>query len=260
MAETRDIQRPLELSPELLQRIREAERVVVFTGAGVSKESGLSTFRDEDGLWARFRPEEIATPEAFARRPAHVWRWYGERWLQMARAQPNPGHYAIARMDRLFPSVVVVTQNVDGLHARAGSGDILELHGTLTAARCHRCHRRMEMERAWEEHSESPPECECGGLYRPAVVWFGEMLPQEALGRAFREAEECELFLSVGTAAEVFPAAGLIDVAYRAGAPVIEVNPEATAFSQLASLTLRQPAGAVLPALVEAFERCRPRA
>lgn len=247
----------MELSPELEQRIRDAERVVVFTGAGVSKESGLDTFRDQDGVWARFRPEDLATPEAFARRPARVWRWYGHRWEQMVAAGPNAAHEAIAGLERVFPTVLVVTQNVDGLHLRAGSADVVELHGTLAAVHCHRCGRDMEMERAWGEHPEEPPVCECGGLYRPSVVWFGEMLPREALERAFREAERCELLLSVGTSAQVFPAAGLIEVAYRAGATVIEVNPERTGFSRLASLELRQPAGAALPVLLEAFERCR---
>jgi len=247
----------MELSPELEQRIRDAERVVVFTGAGVSKESGLDTFRDQDGVWARVRPEDLATPEAFERRPARVWRWYGHRWEQMAAAGPNPAHVAIAGLERVFPTVLVVTQNVDGLHLRAGSADVVELHGTLAAVHCHRCGRDMEMERAWGEHPDEPPVCGCGGLYRPSVVWFGEMLPHAALERAFREAERCELLLSVGTSAQVFPAAGLIEVAYRAGATVIEVNPESTGFSHLASLELRQPAGAALPVLLEAFERCR---
>lgn len=247
----------MELSPEIEERIRDAERVVVFTGAGVSKESGLDTFRDEDGVWARARPEELATPEAFERQPARVWRWYGQRWEQMAAAGPNPAHRAIAGLERLFPTVLVVTQNVDGLHARAGSVDVVELHGTLAAVHCHRCGLDMEMGRAWEEHPDEPPVCECGGLYRPSVVWFGEMLPREALERAFREAERCDLLLSVGTSAQVFPAAGVIEVAHRAGAAVIEVNPERTGFSRLASVEMRQPAGSALPVLLEAFQGCR---
>lgn len=247
----------MELSPEMKERIREAERVVVFTGAGVSKESGLDTFRDDDGVWARFRLEDLATPEAFARRPAHVWRWYGHRWEQMAAAGPNPAHKAIAGLEAVFPSVLVVTQNVDGLHVRAGSVDVVELHGTLAAVHCHRCGRDMEMESAWREHPDEPPACDCGGFYRPSVVWFGEMLPREALERGFREAEGCDLLLSVGTSAQVFPAAGLIEVAHRAGATVIEINPESTGFSHLAALELRQPAGSALPALLEAFEACR---
>lgn len=248
---------PLDLPAELAEAAGRAERVVAFTGAGVSKESGLSTFRDEDGLWARFRPEEVATPQAFSRRPEHVWAWYAQRYRQMARARPNPGHRALVRLEGTFPSVVVVTQNVDGLHQRAGSGEVLELHGTLITARCHRCGRERPMEEALESSPDTPPECECGGLFRPAVVWFGEMLPEGILERAFEEVERADLFLAVGTAAEVYPAAGLIDVAHRSGSPVVEVNPAATPFSSLAALTLRQPAGIALPALVEAFARCR---
>jgi NAD-dependent deacetylase len=152
----------------------------------------------------------------------------------------------------------LVTQNVDGLHQRAGSRGVVELHGSLHAARCHACQRRMEMERAAERHPESPPQCDCGGLYRPAVVWFGEMLPAEAMESAAAAAEACDLFLAVGTSATVFPAAGLIELAQRGGAAVIEVNPEATACSGLADLRLEAAAGTALPAFVEEVARCRP--
>jgi len=233
--------------------------VVVFTGAGVSKESGLSTFRDEDGMWATYRPEDLATPEAFLRQPAYVWKWYGWRWEQVAQAEPNPAHGAIARLEEIFRSVLVVTQNVDGLHRRAGSRDVVELHGTLAAVHCHRCGSSRGMDGAWKESPEEPPRCGCGGLFRPSVVWFGEVLPQDALARAFREAERCDLLLSVGTAGQVFPAAGVIEVAHRAGASVIEINPESTGFSALASLALRQPAGLAMPALTEELARCRRR-
>lgn len=250
----------VELPTELRETVHRAQRVVVFTGAGVSKESGLSTFRDEDGMWATYRPEDLATPEAFARRPGYVWKWYGWRWEQVARAEPNPAHRAISRLEELFPHVLVVTQNVDGLHQKAGSRDVVELHGTLAAVHCLDCGRPGgDMDQAWREHPEAPPACECGGFHRPSVVWFGEVLPQDALGRAMEEAQRCDLLLSVGTAAQVFPAAGLLEVAHRAGSPSIEINPEATGFSALAALTLRQPAGTAVPALVEAFERCRRR-
>lgn len=243
---------------DLEQRVRAASRVVAFTGAGVSKESGLATFRDEGGLWSRYRPEELATPEAFARQPELVWSWYVERFRRAAAAGPNPAHRALARLERVFPSICVVTQNVDGLHRRAGSRDIVELHGTLAVARCHRCGREMEMEMACDRSPQTPPQCSCGGLFRPAVVWFGEALPAEALHRAYRESERCDLLLSAGTSGQVYPAAGVIEVAWRAGAAVIEINPEPTPFSELAALRLAAPAGEALPALVEAFERCRP--
>lgn len=247
------------LGEGLRERIREARRLVVFTGAGISAESGLATFRGtgSDPLWGRFRPEEVATPEAFRRHPERVWSWYGERVRQARRVEPNAGHRALVRLAALFPFSLLVTQNVDGLHQRAGSRDVIELHGTLGTARCDGCEETMDMERALDISPDRPPACDCGGLYRPAVVWFGEALPAEALERAIEEASRCDLFVVAGTSATVFPAAGLIDVAASAGAAVVEVNPAETAFSRRAALTLRQPAGVALPALVEEVARCR---
>ncbi len=247
----------LELSEEVRERIRTAERVVVFSGAGVSRESGLDTFRGAGGLWERMRPEDLATPEAFRADPGKVWRWYAWRYRQAAEAQPNPAHAAIARLETLFPAVLVVTQNVDGLHQRAGSRSLLELHGTITRAVCERCGASRDMGEAVAESSERPPLCSCGGRFRPAVVWFGEMLPEEVLVRAYEEATFCELFLSVGTSAVVYPAAGLIELAHQAGACLIEVNPEPTPFSHVMDLRLAAPAGEALPALVDAIERSR---
>ncbi len=162
-----------------------APSLVVFTGAGISQESGISTFRDPGGLWERFRPEELATPEAFAARPEVVWRWYCWRFDQVRQARPNPGHLAIASWQERFPSLVVVTQNVDRLHQRAGSRTVLELHGDLWTARCARCGEETEMESAMRLPGE-PPRCACGGLLRPNVVWFGEGLPEETFERALR--------------------------------------------------------------------------
>lgn len=247
----------LELSEEVRERIRTAERVVVFSGAGVSRESGLDTFRGAGGLWERMRPEELATPEAFRADPGKVWRWYAWRYRQAAEARPNPAHAAVARLETLFPAVLVVTQNVDGLHQRAGSQSLLELHGTITRAVCERCGASRDMGEAVAESSERPPLCSCGGRLRPAVVWFGEMLPEEVLVRAYEEATFCDLFLSVGTSAVVYPAAGLIELAHQAGACLIEVNPEPTPFSHVMDLRLAAPAGEALPALVDAIERSR---
>ena len=175
---------PLELSGPVRERVRSAGRVVVFSGAGVSRESGLDTFRGAGGLWERMRPEELATPEAFRADPAKVWRWYAWRWRQASEALPNPAHHAVARLETVFPSYMVVTQNVDGLHQRAGSRNLLELHGTITA-------RLLQPLRAEPGHGRGdrrdrrsePPVCACGGRFRPAVVWFGESLPG---GRARR--------------------------------------------------------------------------
>jgi len=248
---------PLELADPIRERVRAAERVVVFSGAGVSRESGLDTFRGAGGLWERMRPEELATPEAFRADPEKVWRWYAWRYGQAIAAAPNPAHLAIARLENLFPTVTVVTQNVDGLHQRAGSGSLLELHGTITRAVCERCRRSLEMGEAVGESAERPPLCSCGGRFRPAVVWFGESLPEEVLVQAYEEATFCDLFLSVGTSSTVYPAAGLIELAHQAGACLIEVNPEPTPFSSLMDLRLAAPAGEALPALVEAIERIR---
>ncbi|HEX9944410.1 MAG TPA: NAD-dependent deacylase [Thermoanaerobaculia bacterium] len=248
---------PLELSEEIRERVRSAQRVVVFSGAGVSRESGLDTFRGGGGLWERMRPEELATPEAFRADPGKVWRWYAWRYGKAAEASPNPAHQAIARLEAVFPSYIVVTQNVDGLHQRAGSRSLLELHGTITRAFCHRCRRDRDMGEAIAESPEEPPVCSCGGRFRPAVVWFGEALPEQALVQAYEEATFCDLFLSVGTSATVYPAAGLIELAHQAGACLIEVNPEPTPFSGLMDLRLAAPAGEALPALTRAMERCR---
>jgi NAD-dependent deacetylase len=249
------------LPPRLARRVAAARRAVVLTGAGVSEESGLGTFRGPGGLWEEFRPEDLATPEAFARQPRRVWDWYAARHRTMAAASPNAAHRALARWPALFPSFLLVTQNIDQLHQRAGSPEVVELHGTLMAARCASCGARRPMgeliEPAGPAVADRPPRCSCGGLWRPDVVWFGEELPKEAIDRAQRAAATCDLFVSAGTSATVFPAAGLIALARQAGALIIEVNPEATAFSALADLRLPGAAGHHLPALTAAIEACR---
>lgn len=245
------------LPEEVRERVREARRVVAFSGAGVSKESGLDTFRGAGGLWERMRPEEMATPQAFRADPAKVWQWYAWRWKTGSGAQPNPAHRALVRLEEVFPSFTLVTQNVDGLHARAGSRNLLELHGTVLRAHCNRCGRSRDMGEAIAESPEEPPVCSCGGRFRPSVVWFGESLPEDVLFRASQEASSCEVFLSVGTSSTVYPAAGLIELAHQAGACLIEVNPEPTPFSGLMDLRLAAPAGEAVPALVDAMERCR---
>jgi NAD-dependent deacetylase len=243
--------------PEALgRRVAAAGRLVVFTGAGVSAESGLGTFRDPGGLWERFRPEDLATPEAFERDPALVWRWYAHRFEAMRRAEPNPAHRAIASLERGFPSLVVVTQNIDRLHQRAGSTMVLELHGTIFRCHCARC-GRSEATEALPPAEPPPPRCACGGKIRPSVVWFGELLPLDAFERALEATRRADLFLVVGTSATVWPAAGLVEVAAGAGAAVIEVNPEETPLTPLADLHLEGAAGEVVPRLAREFERWR---
>ncbi|MFN3413888.1 MAG: SIR2 family NAD-dependent protein deacylase [Thermoanaerobaculum sp.] len=225
-----------------------AKNVVVFTGAGVSAESGLATFRGAGGLWEGHRVEDVATPEAFARDPLLVWRFYAMRRESAKKAQPNPGHKAIAKLEELFPSLVVVTQNVDALHRRAGSRKVLELHGSLWRIRCDRCGREREDERV--PLPELPPRCSlCGGMERPAVVWFGEALPEDVFAQAQRACLEADAMLVVGTSGVVWPAAGLVALAAAAGAAIIEVNPEPSALAYLATVQIPMKAGEALPAL-----------
>jgi NAD-dependent deacetylase len=235
---------------DLVAALRSARFVVALTGAGVSAESGIPTFRDAlDGLWAKFRPEDLATPAAFERDPKTVTRWYDERRQRCAAAKPNAGHLALAAMQRRCARFSLITQNVDRLHQAAGSEDVVELHGTLWVWRCTRCGAEREERGAFNDY---PPRCDCGGARRPAVVWFGEALPEPALARAYRDAENCDLFFSIGTSAVVYPAADLPRVARR----VVEINAQPTPLSPLADWVLTGRAGEVLPALVaQAFGR-----
>jgi len=235
---------------DLLGRVR---RVTVLTGAGVSAESEVPTFRDaQTGLWAQFRPEELATPRAFRANPRRVWEWYAWRRALVARAQPNAAHRALVEFERRIPQFTLLTQNVDGLHQRAGSRAVVELHGNLTRTKCFE--ENVVVER-WAENGEVPPRCpRCGGLLRPDVVWFEENLPAAALARARAASGECELFLCVGTATVVQPAAALPYLALEAGVVVVEINPQSTPLTPRAHYVLAGAAGAVLPAL----ERCLP--
>ncbi|MBV8199639.1 MAG: NAD-dependent protein deacylase [Acidobacteria bacterium] len=256
----------VRLDGELAARLRRATSVVALSGAGVSKESGLGTFRGAGGLWENRRPEELATPQAFYREPGQVWRWYASRYATASAALPNPAHGALVRWEALFPEFLLATQNVDGLHRRAGSRRLVELHGTLAEAVCDTCGRRRPMGEAVAESPAEPPPCAaaaaggggcCRGRFRPAVVWFGESLPAAELERAARAAAACDLLLAAGTSAVVYPAAGLIETALRAGASVIEVNPEPTPFTRFVHLRLAAPAGEAVPALTEAIAACR---
>ena len=237
----------------LAERLRQARHVVVMTGAGVSAESGLPTFRDAlTGLWARYRPEDLATPEAFERNPSLVWGWYRMRREAALGAEPNAAHLALARLEGLVPRFTLITQNVDGLHRRAGSRNLVELHGDLTRARCSRDGSAAER---WEEPAEGagPPRCDrCGAYLRPDVVWFGEALPEEALRRAWAAAEECDVFLSVGTSNLVEPAASLPWIAAGWGAAVGVINTSMEGQRSGAGIHhLVGPAGRVLPELID---------
>jgi NAD-dependent deacetylase len=239
-----------ELVHDVAARLRAARRVVALTGAGVSAESGVPTFRGAsgEGLWERFRPEELANFDAFERDPALVWRWYAWRRELVARCSPNAAHVALSALERRAPEFLLVTQNVDGLHAAAGSRRIAELHGCLWRTRCLGCGAVAEDRRV--PLPELPPRCGCGGLLRPDIVWFGEALPEATLLRSFEAAMAAEVVLVIGTSSLVYPAAAIPQQAARAGAFVVEVNLEPTPLTPLAGALLAGPAAAVVPRLV----------
>ena len=231
--------------------VRAAERVAVLTGAGISAESGLATFRGAGGLWEGHRVEEVATPFAFERDPRLVWRFYNARRANLATVQPNPGHKALVALeDRLGSErFALVTQNVDGLHRAAGSRHVLELHGSILRVRCTGCGQIEE--RGTEALPEIPRCFVCNQLLRPDVVWFHEMLPQDIWMEAEAAVRKCQCFLVVGTSAVVYPAAGLIDLARDSGARVIEINIIPTEASAYVDVSLLGPSGSLLPELLD---------
>lgn len=255
---------PLDaVGPEQLEEVRgwiaAASRIVVLTGAGVSAESGVPTFRDaQTGLWARFRPEELATEEAFRRDPQRVWDWYAERREALRAVRPNAGHEALARHAARHPGrLTVVTQNVDGLHQAAGSPDVLALHGSIAADRwldpCPLAPRGAPGCAVEVAEPGHPPRCpQCGNALRPDVVWFGELLPGDVLEAAERAARTCALMVVAGTSGEVYPAAGLAHEARHAGARVVIVNPHPTALDEVAHAVLAGTSAQLLPLLFEA--------
>lgn len=239
------------IPPELIEALRNAQHVAVLTGAGISAESGIPTFRDaQTGLWAQYRPEQLATPEAFMRDPRLVWEWYAWRRELVSRAAPNPGHFALATLQQHVPQVTVITQNVDGFHQQAGSQTVIELHGNITRTKCFDDNTIVDQ---WPETDEVPPPCpSCNGLLRPDVVWFGESLPVEALTTAYAATTSCDLFFSIGTSALVHPAASLPYEALQRGIRVVEINPDATPLTGDVHYSLRGPSGVVLPDLLAA--------
>ena len=235
------------------RRLAGAHRVVVFTGAGVSKESGIATFREgEDAVWNKYDAMEMATMEGYLRDPSYVWAWYQYRFGLVEGCDPNPAHVAIAEMERLVPELAVVTQNIDGLHQRGGSSTVLELHGSIRRFKClHGRHGGFTREEV-ERQADRPPRCpECGELIRPDVVWFGEMLPEGVLQESFRLAQRCDVMLVVGTSGVVQPAALLPHVARESHAFVIDVNPQRGESARAADVFLKGAAGEVLPRLVD---------
>ena len=228
--------------------LQEARRVAVLTGAGISAESGIPTFRGTGGLWRNCPAEQLATPEAFARDPALVWEWYDWRRAVVAEKSPNPGHFALAEMERQHPSVTLITQNVDGLHDLAGSASPLKLHGDIWQVRCTQCDYRATNREV--PLTPIPPRCSCGAVLRPDIVWFGEALPEGVLRNAWAAAQIADLFLVVGTSALVQPAASLPRLALERHARVVEINLEHTPLSRHCDISLRGASGEILPLLL----------
>ncbi len=243
------------ISDTLIQRLDNARLLVAFTGAGVSAESGVATFRAADGLWSKFRPEELANVDAFMRNPQLVWEWYQARREVIVNARPNAGHAGIAELEELIPQVSVVTQNIDGLHREAGSTEVIELHGNIRKNFCQRCRTRYD-----DPEFLTAPEvgaCPCGGMIRPDVVWFGEMLPVDALELAERRAREAGVLLSIGTSSLVYPAAQLPLIAREYGAYVVEINPEETPLSGYVHERIAAPSGTAIPAIISRLRAFR---
>jgi NAD-dependent deacetylase len=228
--------------------LKSARSVAALTGAGVSAESGVPTFRGANGLWKQYRAEDLATPEAFDRDPKLVWEWYDWRRCLIANAKPNLGHYALAALEQQVPSFTLITQNVDDLHDAAGSSNVLKVHGSIWIVRCTSCGKE-HLDRT-APLPELPPRCECGALLRPGVVWFGEALPPDVWQRAERAAAAADLFLVIGTSAIVYPSAGLASIAKRAGAKVVEINIVDTPLSNWIDESLRGPSAELLPQLM----------
>lgn len=249
----------MELPAGLIIALLNAKKTLVLTGAGMSAESGVPTFRDaRSGLWARYRPEDLATPEAFRDHPQIVWDWYAERRENIQKVTPHAGHLALVEMQQYFETLLIVTQNVDGLHQQSGSPDVIELHGNIMQSICSVTGKRIE--NSWIQSNPGHPPASPHhpqGLARPAVVWFGETLPADSMDRAMMAARECDVCFSIGTSTLVQPAASLPLIALNAGAIVIEINPTATPLSTLANFSLKATAAEALTAITTELSHCK---
>jgi NAD-dependent deacetylase len=236
---------------ELISLLRATSQLAALTGAGVSQESGLRTFRDaQTGLWAQYKPEDLASPQAFRRDPKLIWDWYAWRREAVKGVRPNAGHYALVDIESRVPEFTLITQNVDGLHRMAGTKNLLELHGNIQRVRCSECYAFAE---TWGDDTEAVPQCSvCSGLLRPDVVWFGEALPRGQLEAAVEAARSCDVFFSIGTSGVVQPAASLAHAARNRGVVVVEVNAEPTPLTSKANYFFQGKSGEILPELVKA--------
>jgi NAD-dependent deacetylase len=241
----------IQIDDKLIYALKESESIVFFTGAGISSESGIATFRGKEGLWNKFRPEELACFDAFIKNPELVWEWYNYRKKIVHDAKPNPAHLTIAEMQNHFKDVAVITQNVDNLHRRAGSKKIFELHGNIERNFCIDC-KKFHTEEL--NFTTGVPKCECGGLIRPDVVWFGEYLPEDQFLGGEKAAIKSDIFFVIGTSAVVYPAAGLVHTAKASGAIIVEINIEETPLTSLAQYSYFGKAGEILPRIFEEYK------
>ena len=244
----------MDIPSGLIKKLKSARAIVFFSGAGISAESGIPIFRGKDGIWNKLRPEELANFNAFMRNPQLVWEWYNYRKSIVQESKPNPGHLAIVEMEKYFEKVIVITQNVDNLHRRAGSKTIYELHGNIERNFCAKCKKHYDGELDFED---GIPKCTCGGLIRPDVVWFGEFLPADQFQLSEKAARNCDVFFIVGTSAVVYPAASLVQVAKSNGAYLVEVNIEETEASSIVDVSLFGESGKILPQIVEELKLIR---
>ena len=240
----------MEISDIFLSKLKSSKNVGAVCGAGISNESGVPTFRGEDGLWKKFRAEELANFDAFISNPELVWEWYNFRKRLTFNVEPNPGHYALAEMENLYDNFFIITQNVDNLHRRAGSKNVIEIHGNIMQSKCIKCNKRYN-DMPFDENIKSIPKCECGEMIRPDVVWFGEMLSEKLLKKSYELLNECQLLFVIGTSGYVYPAASFPSVAKENGAYLIEINVEKTHISNIMDKTLLGLSGKILPDIVE---------
>ncbi len=246
------------LTSQAKERIYSARKVVVLTGAGISAESGIPTFRDTNGLWTKFSPEELASFDAFYKNTKIVSEWYKKRRIIIEQTPPNAGHFALAEMEQLFADFHIITQNIDGLHQKSGSNNVVEIHGNIMHNYCIDCQKTYsakEFDEIYQHNADHIPRCECGGLIRPDVVWFGEQLPQEALEKAFQLTEDADLFFSVGTSAQVRPAADLPILGLQKGAFLVEINPAKTGLTNYTHLNIQGKSGEILPQLLREIKQ-----
>ena len=240
----------MKMFDEIKEHIQDFKKIVFVTGAGISHESGIPTFRGKDGLWRNYDAMKLATIDAFYDDPKLVWEWYNERRANIFAAEPNPGHIAIAELEK-YAQVVVLTQNIDGLHQKSGSSNVLELHGSIVKIKCTVCDFRDEI---MTEFTDVPPRCKCGEILRPDVVWFGESLPQDVWEKAITHASQCDLMIIAGTSLVVSPANTLPIYAKQNNAMLIEVNPDSTEMSSAMDMTIRDTSAKVLPGFVSLFD------